>query len=353
MAARFDASPCPTPAWLPEGHSQTIWAARLARCPRVTFARERVDTPDNDFVDLDWAVPGLNAATLQQQAASGLGQGRLQQLLPGGQARLTRKALVVFHGLEGSSQSHYCQALAHHFRARGWVVVVAHFRGCSHQPNRLMRAYHSGDAAEIDFLLRTVRERLPQARWHAVGVSLGGNALAKYLGEFTDSNGLRAAAVISAPLDLTAAGHHLGRGLIQRQVYTRLFLRTLKAKVLHKARRFPGNIDAWRVAHARDLHAFDDAYTAPVHGFANVADYWSRASALPGLVHIQLPTLILNARNDPFVPAHSLPSVHQASRHVVLHQPASGGHAGFVTGGFRGHLHWMPRRIERFFSTHH
>ncbi|MCK9511679.1 MAG: alpha/beta fold hydrolase [Pigmentiphaga sp.] len=353
-AARFDASPCPTPFWLPDGHTETIWGARLARCPHISFARERVDTDDGDFVDIDWAVPGHAAALLQEHASQGLGAGRLQALLPAGPARLSRKALVIFHGLEGCSGSHTCQALAHHFRARGWVVAVPHFRGCSQQPNRLLRAYHSGDTDEIAFLLRTVRERLPQARWHAAGVSLGGNALAKFLGEHADSgHGLHAAAAVSAPLDLTACGQRLGRGLLHRHVYTRLFLRTLKAKVLQKAQRFPGSIDAWRVAHARDLHEFDDAYTAPVHGFAGVADYWQRASALPWLGRIQTPTLLLNARNDPFVPEASLPGTHQASRQVLLHQPATGGHGAFVTGGFRGHLHWMPRRLERFFGAGH
>lgn len=337
MSARFDASDCPTPAWLPEGHSQTIYSALWARHHRVSFVRERVETPDGDFIDLDWSspgatdVPGDSAARCATSGASTC-------------------ALVLFHGLEGSSQSPYAQAIAHHFRARGWVVVIPHFRGCSGTPNRLPRAYHSGDSDEIEFMLDTVRQRLPDARWHAAGVSLGGNALAKFLGERGESaDWLAAAAAISAPLDLTSGGHTLGQGLINRRIYTRMFMRSLREKVLGKARRFPAVIDVMRVAHAQNLHEFDDAYTAPVHGFAGVNDYWTRASALPLLHGITVPTLLLNARNDPFQPGRFLPGPAQASRHVLLHQPANGGHASFLGGSFPYNLGWLPHRLERFF----
>ncbi len=354
MSARVDASPCPTPWWLPDGHTQTIYAARFAPCPRVTYSRERLSTPDGDFIDIDWVVPGVDAGRLDAAIANGIEHAGIDPLLPPGPQRHSRRAVMVFHGLEGCSSSHYALALSHHFRARGWVVAVPHFRGCSGTANRLLRAYHSGDVAEVRWLVEQVAARLPEARWHAVGVSLGGNALARYLGAEVDhSRALRAAAVVSAPLDLLISGNHLGQGLLQRELYTRMFLRTLKAKVLRKAQKFPGAFDAWRVAHARTLRAFDDAYTAPVHGFRDVDDYWTRASARPGLSHIETPTLLLNARNDPFVPASCLPGPRDASRAVVLHQPATGGHAGFVTGSGRGHLHWLPRRIERFFGTGH
>lgn len=336
MSARFDATDCPTPVWLPEGHSQTLHAATLATYLRVSFARERVDTPDGDFIDIDWVMPGVAAGQAPAAAAPVYNTG---------------PALAIFHGLEGSSRSRYAQSMAHYFRARGWTVAVPHFRGCSGTPNRLPRAYHSGDSDEIDFMLRTLRSRLPDARWHAVGVSLGGNALAKFLGERgTEAAWLSACAVISAPLDLTGGGHALGRGVVNRHIYTRSFMRTLRTKVLYKARRFPGVIDILRVAHARDLYEFDDAYTAPLHGFDGVADYWQRASSLPWLRGIEVPTLVLNARNDPFQPANLLPGPAQASRHVLLHQPANGGHAGFATGGFPTSLNWLPRRIERYFE---
>lgn len=340
MSARFDASDCSTPAWLPEGHGQTIFAALWATHHAVSFVRERVDTPDGDFIDIDWTYPGAHVEPTRHAKDPVTIEAAPDQ-----------PALVLFHGLEGSSQSPYAQAVAHYFRARGWVVAIPHFRGCSGTPNRLPRAYHSGDSDDIDFMLETVRQRLPQGRWHAAGVSLGGNALAKFLGERAESAGwLQAGAVISAPLDLTASGHTLSRGLINRHIYTRMFMRSLRNKVLNKARKFPAVIDVLRVAHAQDLHEFDDAYTAPLHGFQGVADYWARASALPWLRGITVPTLVLNARNDPFLPARYLPGPEAASRHVLLHQPANGGHAGFASGRFPCGLNWLPQRLERFFT---
>jgi len=346
MAARLDVSDCPSPRWLPDGHSQTILAALGAPYYRISFARERVDTPDGDFIDFDWAVPGASAAQVESWLHD-------PSVTFAEHFSLNQPALVLFHGLEGSSRSPYAQAICHHFRARGWLVVVPHFRGCSGTPNRLPRAYHSGDSVDIDFMLQTVRSRVPHARWHAAGVSLGGNALAKYLGERPEaSSWLAANAVISAPLNLVAAGHTLGRGLINRRLYTRQFLRTLKNKVLWKARRFPGTIDFMRVERARDLYEFDDAYTAPIHGFANVTDYWERASALPWLKHIAGPTLVLNVRNDPFLPSRFLPGPHDASSSVLLHQPARGGHGLFPAGSVIPKLHWLPARLERFFQHH-
>jgi len=346
MPAYLDTTPCPTPAWLPEGHSQTIFASRFSSRHRASFQRERVDTPDGDFIDFDWTAPGLGPGTV-------LGPERFAQLASAaGGATASRNGLVLFHGLEGSSASHYAQAISQYFRARGWTVAVPHFRGCSGEPNRLPRAYHSGDSADVAFMLDTVRRRLPQMRWHAAGVSLGGNALLKHLGEAGGTAGwLAAAAGVSAPVDLRAGGRILGTGLINRRVYTHMFLRTLKSKTLQKAQRFPGTIDVLRVANARDLYEFDDAYTAPTHGFRDVDDYWTRASSKPLLRDIAIPTLVLNARNDPFLPGRYLPTPDQASGHVVLHQPAQGGHAGFPTGRFPTGLNWLPRRLADFFRT--
>ncbi len=308
--------------------------------------RERVDTPDGDFIDFDWTAPGFGpGASLTPPMFA-------QLSASAGTPAVSHNALVLFHGLEGSSASHYAQSISQYFRARGWTVVVPHFRGCSGEPNRLPRAYHSGDSADIAFMLATVRQRLPGMRWHAAGVSLGGNALLKYLGEAGSEAGwLAAAAGISAPVDLMAGGHALGTGLINRRIYTHMFLRTLKSKTLQKAQRFPGTIDVIRVATARDLYEFDDAYTAPTHGFRDVTDYWTRASSKPLLAGIAVPTLVLNARNDPFLPGRYLPGVNEASDHVVLHQPEQGGHAGFPTGHFPSNLNWLPQRLASFFRT--
>ncbi len=339
MSARLDRTDCPVPSWLPEGHSQTIFAALLARRPKVGFVRERLPTPDGDFVDLDWAAPGLVPDT-------GTALPVIRPRTEPGQ-----RALALFHGLEGGSTSHYIRAITQYFRARGWTVVVPHFRGCSGEPNQLPRAYHSGDSDEIGFILDTLRARLPAANWHAAGISLGGNALLKYLGERnTETAWLSACAGISVPLDLNAAGTALDHGFNQ-QVYTRLFLRSLKAKVLAKAAYYPGVFDIARITQARTLYEFDDAYTAPIHGFLDARDYWTRASSKPWLASIATPTLVLNARNDPFLPAQYLPRKREASAQVLLHQPDQGGHAGFLTDPFPGSLTWLPRRLARFFDA--
>jgi predicted alpha/beta-fold hydrolase len=185
-----------------------------------------------------------------------------------------------------------------------------------------------------------------------VGVSLGGNALLKYLGEHQeDTRWLTACAGVSAPLDLVACGKTLSTGVFNRRVYTAHFLKTLKHKVLEKAHRFPGAVDVMRIAHAHDLREFDDTYTAPMHGFRNALDYWTRASGKPWLPKIAVPTLVLNARNDPFIPAASLPGPEECSPSILLHQPTDGGHAGFPTGSFPAHLNWLPQRLGRFFET--
>ena len=361
VASIVDTSPCPAPWWLPGGHAQTLYGSLVVRHHHIFFIRERVETPDGDFLDFDWAGPGL----FSDRKADGGAIQHDPQLRDTAARRWVRDddrrqmeyladtpALVLFHGLEGSSRSHYAQSVAQYFRARGWLTVIAHFRGCSGFPNRMARAYFSGDSTDIGFMLDTVRQRAPQARWHAAGISLGGNAMLKYLGEVeSDAAWLRAAAAVSVPLDLVACGQSLSETRVGRQLYCRHFLRTMRPKVLDKARRFPGTIDALRLAHARSLREFDDLYTAPMHGYRNALDYWTRASSKPRLKTIAVPTLVLNARNDPFVPAPSLPGSHECSDAILLHQPAQGGHAAFVCGPVPGHLNWLPARLARFFET--
>lgn len=360
MTASVDTSPCPVPRWLPGGHAQTLYGSLAVRHHRISFIRERVETPDGDFLDFDWAAPGLFA----DRHIDGSHALHDPQLEHSAARRWMReddwshlhqtpdmRALVLFHGLEGSSRSHYAQSIAQYFRARGWITVIAHFRGCSGFPNRMARAYFSGDSADIGFMLDTVRQRIPKARWHATGISLGGNAMLKYLGEREkEALWLEAAAAVSVPLDLVACGRRLSETWSGRHVYCRHFLRTMRPKVLDKARRFPGTIDALRLAQARTLREFDDLYTAPMHGYRNALDYWTRASSKPRLRTIAVPTLILNARNDPFVPATSLPGSHDCSGAVLLHQPGEGGHAAFVTGPFPGNLNWLPQRLARYFG---
>ena len=233
--------------------------------------------------------------------------------------------------------------------------MVPHFRGCGGEPNRMPRAYHSGDHAEVAAMLAAVRVRVdPRTPVFAFGVSLGGSALLNWVGRAgaNAANTISAAAAASTPLDLMASGIAIDQGL-NRLIYVKMFLRTLKPKALAMERRFPGLFDARRVAQARTLWQFDDAFTAPVHGFAGADDYWTRGSSKPWLRHAVLPTLVLNARNDPFVPGASLPDAQQVSASVALLQPSDGGHAGFATPPFVGSIQWLAVRVTTFFATGH
>lgn len=318
----------------------------------MPMRRERVDIPDGDFWDFDWldAKPAHDGAL----ARSPRNDERPTPPRNDGGSTLPRDdaapTLVVFHGLEGGSSSHYARAIFDALLPLGWRGVVPHFRGCSGEPNRMPRAYHSGDHEEVGAMLAAVRARVGErAPLYAVGVSLGGSALLNWLGR-TGVDGtkvVRAAAAVSAPLDLVAAGISIGRGV--NRVYTRHFLATLKPKSLAMAARFPGLLDPARIRRARTLRAFDDVVTAPLHGFADALDYWTRASSKPWLARIAVPTLVLNARNDPFIPARSLPGPGEVSKAIVLEQPRHGGHAGFARGPFPGNVDWLPRRLLHFF----
>lgn len=309
------------PRWLPGGHLQTIYPAKCIATPKIAYRRERWDAPDGDFIDVDF-IDGQ----------------------PG------QPFVTMFHGLEGSSGSHYAKSLMAHISSLGWSGAVPHFRGCSGEPNRAPRFYHSGDSREIDWIVRRLaksRAGEPHGKFYVTGISLGGNALLRWLGESQhQAEFVDGACAISAPLDLAAGGAALSRGL--NLLYTRMFLETLKPKCLHKLRQFPGLFDRESMLCARDLYAFDNVVTAPLHGYRNTDDYWHRASAKHILPDITVRTLVLNAGNDPFLPKRHLPSA--ASRYVTLDYPPHGGHAGFASGSIPGHLNWLPERIVNFLS---
>lgn len=326
------------PWWLPGGHLQTVYSATFAPRQALTYRRERWDTTpngvaDGDFIDVDSVAPAQDASPQAGAATAGL-----------------KPTLVLFHGLEGSSQSPYALALMRMCLARGWNGMVVHFRGCSGEINRLPRAYHSGDAAEIDWVLRKVKARIGAAPLYAAGVSLGGNALMKWLGERgSDAAKLvRAAAAVSAPLDLMASGDALGRGF--NLYYAKHFLATMKRKSLIKLQQHPGIFDAAAVARSRTLREFDNIVTAPLHGYRDTDDYWTRASSKPGLAFVQVPTLLINALNDPFLPAQALPTHRQVSSWIHLDFPQHGGHVGFSSPHFPGRAEWLPQRIFHFFE---
>jgi predicted alpha/beta-fold hydrolase len=311
--------PYRAPWWLPGGHLQTLYGPLIGRS-KPRWKRERWDTPDGDFIDVDRLAGSADAPLV-----------------------------ALFHGLEGGSSSHYARALALELRQRAWRGAVPHFRGCSGEPNRLPRAYHSGDAEEIGWILRRLSSETSGAPLFAMGVSLGGNALLKWLGGDAHAKDiLAAAAAVSAPVDLMAAGDALGRGF--NLFYTRAFLATMKKKGERKLERFPGLFDGGAMRRARTLREFDEVVTAPLHGFRDTDDYWTRASAKPVLGRIAVPTLLLNARNDPFLPEAALPGGDEVSPSVRLEFPDQGGHASFVSAPFPGNLDWMPRRVAAFFA---
>jgi len=316
------------PWWLPGGNLQTIVAAKLARSysdePPV-FLRERWDTPDGDFIDVDWLAP---------------------------KPLIGAQLWVMFHGLEGTSSSHYALTCADYARQQGIGFAVAHFRGCSGELNWAPRAYHSGDYEEIGWILQRFAS-LHSGSLYAVGISLGGNALMRWAEEAGSSAGatVRAVAAVCSPLDLAASGAAIGRGF-NRQVYTRMFLRSMKPKALAKLKQHPGLFDAQALMAAQDLYAFDNIFTAPLHGFRDTEDYWRRASAKPQLPAVRVPALVINARNDPFIPVDSLPAAHEVGQYVQLWQPDHGGHVGFAAGMPLGHLRTLPQILGRWFDQH-
>ncbi|NDY93859.1 YheT family hydrolase [Ideonella livida] len=308
------------PAWLPGGHAQTIWAALYARRTRgqaLTFERERWTTPDGDFIDVDLRPHPLPGAPW----------------------------LVLFHGLEGSSASSYAQAFGELAQERGLSYAVPHFRGCSGELNHGPRAYHSGDHEEIGWILARLRAQAP-GPLQVVGISLGGNALLRWAQEQGAAAAATASAVaaVCSPIDLAGGGASIDAGF-NRRVYARMFLQTMKPKALAKLAQHPGLFDRQRLLAARTLYEFDQVFTAPLHGFASTEDYWRRASAKPHLAALRLPALVLNARNDPFLPARHLPHAGEVGRWVRLWQPREGGHVGFPAGVFPGHVQAMPEAV--------
>ncbi|HUW28874.1 MAG TPA: hydrolase [Sulfuriferula sp.] len=311
------------PAWLPGGDLQTIYPYFFARVPHVDYRRERWELPDGDFLDLDWVDAAADAPLM-----------------------------ALFHGLEGNSRGFYALAMMNAARHRGWRGVVVHFRGCSGEPNRLPRAYFAGDSAEIDYVLKRLKQNNGQAALYAAGVSLGGNALLKWLGEAgeTATAVISRAVAISAPVDLTITGRNLDKG-INRYFYTAKFLSTLKQTALQKLDVYPALYERKQVEAISSLYAFDDLVTAPLHGYKGADDYWRHASSKPGLIHVRVPTLLINARNDPFMPGSALPRPDEVSSAITLDFPAEGGHVGFLEGPFPGNVDWLPQRSLVFFET--
>lgn len=301
------------------GHWQTIYASLLRRRPAVTYRREQIDTPDDDFLDLDWVPVGAE------------------------------RVAIVSHGLEGSTQRTYMRGMARALALHGWDALAWNYRGCGGAPNRQLRSYHSGATEDLEVV---VQHALAQGYRQValVGFSLGGNLTLKYVGEQGAGLDARicAAVTFSVPCDLDAGAAHLDSPA--NRVYARRFLRNLREKVRQKQQQFPGTLDDYHAAQITTLRAFDDSYTAPVHGFADAVDYYARSSSKPFLSGIRIPTLIVNAADDPFLPEACYPVAETSDLpHVYLEVPEWGGHVGFVAFN-PARMFWSEQRAVAFLA---
>lgn len=295
-------------------HSQTLWPSLFRRSAALKLRRERVELPDGDFVDLDWGE------------------------------KKEGPIAVIFHGLEGSSQSSYVLGIMSALTQRGYRAVVMNFRGCSGEPNRLARAYHSGDTGDIHFIVTRLRQQNPTSSIFTIGYSLGGNALLKYLGETGISNPINAAVAVSVPFDLDNAALTLrqsGFGIYQRHL-----LKHLKQTVLDKKRLLTPIIDLDAALKSKNFHEFDHAVTAQLHGFSGVDDYYTSSSSNQYIPSIETPTLILHAHDDPFLNPSAIPNNKTLPNSVELSVSPHGGHVGFIDQ--QGY--WLERRIPDFFK---
>jgi predicted alpha/beta-fold hydrolase len=306
------------PVFLRNGHVQTILPLLLPRRLEVQFERERLELDDGDFLDLDWARAG---------------RGRL---------------VIVTHGLESGTTAGYVRGAVATLQAAGWDALAWNFRGCGTEPNRLARFYHSGETGDLSSVIR--HAAASYERIALIGFSLGGNVTLKYLGEAPSHPAVIAAAAISTPVDLASSARALDQRRTNR-IYLRHFLRTLIAKVEAKARHFPDQLDVASIRTIGSFQEFDDRYTAPLHGFRDAADYYSRSSALPYLPKITIPMLLLNARNDPFLTPECFPHREaEANAQLFLETPSSGGHVGFMDFA-NGSQPWSERRVAHFFEN--
>lgn len=313
--------------WLRNPHAQTMWGKFARSSGKVRTRVECLTAPDGDNIEL--------------------------RHLDASSDRAPR--VLMLHGLEGTPRSHYVGGFFSEARRRGWGATLMMFRGCGSAPNLARRFYHSGETTDVAYVFDTLACRWPRSPWLLAAVSLGGNVLLKWLGELEDRypRAIAAAAVVSVPFDLEAGALHISRGFAR--LYDRNFVRSLRHKALAKLARYPDLFDRSALDGARTILDFDDAVTAPVHGFADARDYYARASSIGFLSRVRVSTLLLSAVDDPFLPPAVLERVQRiASQNPALTMefPRHGGHVGFVAGPFP----WRPRyyaerRVFRFFDV--
>lgn len=318
--------------WLPGANAMTVFASVARLLPRPRARRERWELPDGDFLDVDRFEPPRRVG-------------------PG--AACGDAILVVCHGLEGSSQAPYVRGLVALALSQGLAGVALNFRGCSGEPNRLPRFYHSGETGDLALVVERLAAERPGRAIVLAGFSLGGNVVVKYLGERGDGlpGEVRGAAAISVPFDLGRSAASIDGPGFWNWVYRERFMRRLRRKALAKARRFPDAFDTRRVAAARTFAEFDAVVTAPLHGFASAEAYWRESSAGRFLGGVRRPLLALASLDDPIVPAATIP-VAEARRnpHVTLEAVRAGGHVAFVSGWPFWPSYWAERRVVEFLA---
>ncbi|MFK3663044.1 MAG: hydrolase [Scandinavium sp.] len=300
-------------------HLQTMLPRLIRRKVLFTPHWQRLELPDGDFVDLAWSEDPNQARH--------------------------KPRLVVFHGLEGSLYSPYAHGLIHAAQQRGWLGVVMHFRGCSGEPNRNDRIYHSGETEDGTWFLSWLKREFGEVPTAAVGYSLGGNMLGCLLAKEGDATPLDAAVIVSAPFMLEACSYHMDKGF--SRVYQRYLLNLLKANASRKLKAYPGTlpVDLKRLKSVRRIREFDDLITSKIHGFADAIDYYRQCSAMPVLSQITKPTLIIHAKDDPFMDHHSIPAQEELPKNIQYQLTEYGGHVGFVGGTLRHPEMWLEKRI--------
>ncbi len=315
--------------WLPGAHLQTLWPNLLRRVPHTPLRRERLELEDGDFIDLDWLEPD----PVPDES---------------GPADPASPIVLVLHGLEGSSRSHYAQALLLSLRQSGLRAVVMHFRGCSGEPNRLTRGYHSGETSDLATVIHHLQSQHTDSALAAVGYSLGGNVLLKYLGERGQASGLCCAVAISVPFRLEQAAWRMARGVsrIYQWHLLGLLRRSLREKFSRRALTPPLPLSRLRDLHT--FHQFDNAVTAPLHGFRDADDYYKQSSSRAYLHDIVTPTLVIHAEDDPFMTPAVIPTAEELSDSVTLELSPHGGHVGFVGGSPFAPHYWLEERIPGY-----
>ncbi len=306
------------PAFLRNGHLLTIFPAVFRKVPGVRYRRERIATPDDDFLDLDWAETG------------------------------SKKLAVVCHGLEGDSRRPYMLGMARALNRRNWDVLAWNYRSCGGEINRRLRFYHSGETDDLQAVIRHAAGSHRYEEMALVGFSAGGNMVLKFAGEQGREipDLIRKVAAFSVPCDLTSGDHWLARP--SNRLYLKRFLRTLHEKVSAKMQAMPDAISDCHFRNVKTFREFDNAYTAPHFGFRNAEDYWEKSSCKPFLAKIRIPALIVNALDDPFLPAECYPIAESADNPLIsLVIPKSGGHVGFVSFDGSGE-YWSEKLAGSF-----